>query len=1069
MIYTDGNSGSDATAPNAPGTVTVSGATANSLNVSWGSSSGDSGANQSGVAGYIVVRGTSDPTTAPNANATYTTTYNAGAILAGTVGYSGSGASFTDSGLSASTTYYYRIYTYDKALNYSSAATGNGKTLSAEPTSQSSSVGFSSVADTSMTVSWTIGNGASRIVLVKQGSAVDANPTDGSSYTASATFGSGTHIGTGNYVAYSGSGNSFSLSGLTPSTTYHVAVYEFNGSGGTENYLTTSPATGSQQTTSGGCTTPTAQTVSGTTTICSGGSATVTMTSSESGVTYQLYAGASPSGSTVTGDGSQKTWSVSPTVSTTYTVQTTTDGGYCAVPMSGNAVITVNTKSSDPSSASASATTICSGQSTTLTLNGGGGGTGETIKWYAGGCGSGGAVATGNNQSVSPTTTTTYYGRYEDGAPCSYNSGCASVTVTVTETPAAPTIGTTTPGCGSVQVSWTAPSSGPTPTGYNVQRGTASGGPYTTLAAGANVSGSPFTDSTASTAGFTYYYVVTALNGSCEGAASGEVSGQSATPKAPTIGAATPGNASVQVNWTAPSSGPTPTGYNVKRSMTQGSGYTTLAAGANVSGSPFTDSTAVNETTYYYVVTALNGGCEGAASSEVSAVPSAYVTIADLELGTTSYLGVTDGSATFTYKDANIASLPALTLTSGQQGQAGGTGYVSSKAWNVTSQDTARYWQFTLTASAGYQIAVNSIVIRGQRSGSGPTDAALRSDADSYGANIGTQSGLQNNSTVISFAGLTLANKSSITFRVYGWETSGGASGGTWRIGDGAASSLDINVRGLVTCISPTAYNVTGGGSFCSGGSGVSIGVDGSQTGKHYQVWRDNSGSPVTVESSVAGTGSAITTLATATVADTYTVVATDDGTSCTANMTGSAVVTVDALPIANSVSSNCTPGLSLVIRVPDIASDPENATLTASIGTGPTKGQVSVFSVGVDAYFYYTNSDATATSDSFTYTVNDGQCNSASATVSIAIAAPNAQSQNKLANPEDIGDGTVRLKFLGIPDYKYALEWTHDLTPTITWVPLVTNQASTNGLVVYTNTPSGNPSTDYYRTRWVP
>jgi hypothetical protein len=180
--------------------------------------------------------------------------------------------------------------------------------------------------------------------------------------------------------------------------------------------------------------------------------------------------------------------------------------------------------------------------------------------------------------------------------------------------------------------------------------------------------------------------------------------------------------------------------------------------------------------------------------------------IASLELGTTSYTAVTTGAATFTSKDANLTSFPSLTLTAGQQGQAGGTGYVSSKNWFTTTQNTSNYWTFTLTAAAGYSIAVTSISIKGTRSGTGITDAALRSDADSYGANIGTQSGLQNNSSVINFTGLTLTGLSSVTFRVYGWETAGGAAGGTWRIGDGATGSLDIDVQGSVTtsCTLPT-------------------------------------------------------------------------------------------------------------------------------------------------------------------------------------------------------------------------------------------------------------------------
>jgi fibronectin-binding autotransporter adhesin len=101
------------------------------------------------------------------------------------------------------------------------------------------------------------------------------------------------------------------------------------------------------------------------------------------------------------------------------------------------AALTVNAESADPTSATAGSSTICSGGSTTLTLNGGGGGAGEMIHWYTGSCG-GTSVGTGNGLSVSPTTTTTYYGRYEDGAPCSFNTACQSVTVTVNQPPTAP-------------------------------------------------------------------------------------------------------------------------------------------------------------------------------------------------------------------------------------------------------------------------------------------------------------------------------------------------------------------------------------------------------------------------------------------------------------------------------------------------------------------------------------------------------------------------------------------------------------------------------------------------------
>src|SRR6185436_2437764 len=93
--------------------------------------------------------------------------------------------------------------------------------LAAEPTVQASNLVFSAVAANSMTLTWTNGNGASRIVLGKSGSAVDSNPVDGNSYTANSAFGSGTQIGTGNFVVFAGSGNSVTVTGLSAGTTYH--------------------------------------------------------------------------------------------------------------------------------------------------------------------------------------------------------------------------------------------------------------------------------------------------------------------------------------------------------------------------------------------------------------------------------------------------------------------------------------------------------------------------------------------------------------------------------------------------------------------------------------------------------------------------------------------------------------------------------------------------------------------------------------------------------------------------------------------------------------------------------
>jgi hypothetical protein len=110
-------------------------------------------------------------------------------------------------------------------------------------------------------------------------------------------------------------------------------------------------------------------------------------------------------------------------------LQWTIHNGTCSDSTS-TVTITRAKQSSDPTVAAAGSSSICYGESTTLTLSGGGGGDNETVHWYSGSCG-GTPAGTGNSLSVSPTATTTYYGRYEDAAPCNYNTACQSVTVAV--------------------------------------------------------------------------------------------------------------------------------------------------------------------------------------------------------------------------------------------------------------------------------------------------------------------------------------------------------------------------------------------------------------------------------------------------------------------------------------------------------------------------------------------------------------------------------------------------------------------------------------------------------------
>ncbi|GIP50281.1 hypothetical protein J53TS2_38720 [Paenibacillus sp. J53TS2] len=93
-----------------------------------------------------------------------------------------------------------------------------------------------------------------------------------------------------------------------------------------------------------------------------------------------------------------------------------------------------------------------------------------------------------------------------------------------------------------------------------------------------------------------------------------------ATPAAPTGLTATAGDAKVSLAWNSVTGAGS---YNVKRSTTLGGSYTTIAA--NIAATTYTDTTAANGTTYYYVVNAVNPGLESTNSNEVSARPAATV------------------------------------------------------------------------------------------------------------------------------------------------------------------------------------------------------------------------------------------------------------------------------------------------------------------------------------------------------------------------------------------------------------------------------------------------------------
>ncbi len=173
----------------------------------------------------------------------------------------------------------------------------------------------------------------------------------------------------------------------------------------------------------------TAGTITGTpTSICIGG----TTQYSTNGTTGGTWTSDGTAIATVDGTGK-----VTGVGAGTTTIRYTLTFGCNPSPAFALRTITVNRPSIAPTTITSSGT-ICKGNNIMLTVGGGTLGTGAVIKWYTGSCG-GTAVGTGATITVSPTTTTTYYARYEDPVPCNINTTCLSTTVTVNQPSLAPT------------------------------------------------------------------------------------------------------------------------------------------------------------------------------------------------------------------------------------------------------------------------------------------------------------------------------------------------------------------------------------------------------------------------------------------------------------------------------------------------------------------------------------------------------------------------------------------------------------------------------------------------------
>ena len=672
---------------------------------------------------------------------------------------------------------------------------------------------------------------------------------------------------------------------------------------------------------------PAAYNVTGGGSYCSGSTGvTIGLDNSATGVNYQLYNGATAIGTAVAGTGSALSFGTYTTAGT-YTVVATNASTTCTANMTGSATITINPLP------------------TTYNVTGGG-------SYCTGGTG----VAVGLDNSDAGINYQLYNGTTAvgtavagTGSAISFGSYTAAGTYSVLATNATTTCTNGMTGSATITIN-------ALPTTYNVT----GGGSYCSGSTGVTIG----LDNSATGISYQLYNGATTAGTAVAGTGAAISFGTFTTAGTYTVLATNTtttcinnmtGNAVISIN-------PLPTAYNVTGGGSYCAGGTGVAIGIDnsatginyqlyngataigtaVSGTGAAISFGTFTATGTYTVLATNGttsctnSMTGSAVITINPLPTAYnVTGGGTYCtgGTGVTIGLDNSAAGFTYQLYNGAAATGTAIAGTGAAISFGT-YTAAGTYTVLATNTTTGCTNAMTGSV--VITINPL----------PTAHTVTGGGSYCSGGTGVVAGLDNSDAGISYqlyngataAGTAVAGTgAAITF---GLQTAAGtytvlATNTTTGCTNAMTGNAVITINPL-----PTAYNVTGGGSYCAGATGVTIGLDNSAAGINYQLYDG----ATAAGTAVAGTGAAIS-FGTYTTAGTYTVLATNATTTCVNNMTGSAVITINALPTAFSVTgggSYCSGGTGVTVGLGNSATgisyqlyNGAAATGTAVAGTG--------------------------------------------------------------------------------------------------------------------------------------
>lgn len=338
-----------------------------------------------------------------------------------------------------------------------------------------------------------------------------------------------------------------------------------------------------------------------------------------------------------------------------------------------------------------------------------------------------------------------------------------------------------------------------------------------------------------------------------------------------------------------------------------------VVATSTGAGGGFSFGTFFGAGAYTVLATDLASGCQqsmtGSTSVTIDPLPTAYAVTGGGNYctgGTGVHVGLAFSNTGINYQLKQGVTNIGLPM-SGSDGVLDFGSQTGAGNYTVVATNTATGCTSNMSGSA--TITVNSLPGTFSVNGGGSyCPGALGVPVGLGGTSTGVRYQLFNGSAMV--GGAVAGTGAAISF---GNQTAPGTySVMATMIGSGCSNNMTGTVSVSMNT-APTVHTVTGGGSYCAGGIGEMVGIDSSDAGVDYTLYRGS-----TIVSTLPGTGSGFN-FGTYTTAGGYTIKATDLTTTCSSNMSGSAIVTVLPLPIVYTVTgggSYCAGGAGVHINL---------------------------------------------------------------------------------------------------------------------------------------------------------